>query len=186
MLLALSQVCDLLFLPCFFPFIFTSLSKCYTNKQASWAVLFTVVPPEIGWTVVCVENGHTLGVIEGRALVLSRYFLILSLYPWGDGICPPWNVPFSVQPNNLVSKPCFSWKVAVTSSIFSSCFFYTLIELIVLRWSLINIVTWLQDYAKTDGLEYICPHCSVNNFKRKSPKMANGFSHHTSTVSRPT
>ncbi|KAH7680009.1 Zinc finger RING/FYVE/PHD-type protein [Dioscorea alata] len=43
-----------------------------------------------------------------------------------------------------------------------------------------------KDYAKTDGLEYICPHCSVNNFKRKSPKMANGFSHHTSTVSRPT
>ena len=22
----------------------------------------------------------------------------------------------------------------------------------------------MQDYAKTDGLEYICPHCSVTNY----------------------
>ncbi|KAJ7951440.1 AT-rich interactive domain-containing protein 4-like [Quillaja saponaria] len=30
-----------------------------------------------------------------------------------------------------------------------------------------------KDYAKTDGLEYICPHCSITNFKKKQQ---NGFS----------
>ncbi|CAD6224899.1 unnamed protein product [Miscanthus lutarioriparius] len=35
-----------------------------------------------------------------------------------------------------------------------------------------------KDYAKTDGLEYICPHCSLANYKKKPPppKAANGFS----------
>ncbi|KAJ3673176.1 hypothetical protein LUZ60_006550 [Juncus effusus] len=34
-----------------------------------------------------------------------------------------------------------------------------------------------KDYAKTDGLEYICPQCSLTNSKRKSQKVAsNGFS----------
>lgn len=33
-----------------------------------------------------------------------------------------------------------------------------------------------KDYAKTDGLEYICPHCSLTNYKRKSQKLVNGFS----------
>ncbi|XP_043704301.1 AT-rich interactive domain-containing protein 4 [Telopea speciosissima] len=32
-----------------------------------------------------------------------------------------------------------------------------------------------KDYAKTDGLEYICPHCSITNFRRKPQKIANGF-----------
>ncbi|CAL1390133.1 unnamed protein product [Linum trigynum] len=32
-----------------------------------------------------------------------------------------------------------------------------------------------KDYAKTDGLEYICPHCSVSNFKKKSQKTGNGY-----------
>lgn len=32
-----------------------------------------------------------------------------------------------------------------------------------------------KDYAKTDGLEYICPHCSVTNFRKKL-KPSNGFS----------
>ncbi|GAB2222187.1 hypothetical protein Drorol1_Dr00013391 [Drosera rotundifolia] len=32
-----------------------------------------------------------------------------------------------------------------------------------------------KDYAKTDGLEYICPNCSVTNFKKKMQKPANGF-----------
>ncbi|URD93737.1 Phosphatidylinositol-4-phosphate 5-Kinase [Musa troglodytarum] len=40
-----------------------------------------------------------------------------------------------------------------------------------------------KDYAKTDGLEYICPHCSLTSYKKKSQKMANGFSN-TSNVSR--
>ncbi|KAK9131528.1 hypothetical protein Sjap_012015 [Stephania japonica] len=31
-----------------------------------------------------------------------------------------------------------------------------------------------KDYAKTDGLEYICPHCSVTNFRKKPQKIANG------------
>jgi len=34
----------------------------------------------------------------------------------------------------------------------------------------------LQDYAKTDGLEYICPQCSISNFKKKPPKTPNGYS----------
>ncbi|KAL0909685.1 hypothetical protein M5K25_020573 [Dendrobium thyrsiflorum] len=35
-----------------------------------------------------------------------------------------------------------------------------------------------KDYAKTDGLEYICPHCSLTNYsnKTKPTKMANGYS----------
>lgn len=33
-----------------------------------------------------------------------------------------------------------------------------------------------KDYAKTDGLEYICPHCSINYNRRKPPKVSNGFS----------
>ncbi|KAL9269129.1 AT-rich interactive domain-containing protein [Drosera capensis] len=33
-----------------------------------------------------------------------------------------------------------------------------------------------KDYAKTDGLEYICPNCSMTSFKKKSHKAANGFS----------
>jgi hypothetical protein len=43
----------------------------------------------------------------------------------------------------------------------------------------------LQDYAKTDGLEYICPHCSLANYKKKPPpqKVANGFAN-TVSVSR--
>lgn len=41
-----------------------------------------------------------------------------------------------------------------------------------------------KDYAKTDGLEYICPHCSVSNFKKKSQKVSNGFAQGL-TVSRP-
>ncbi|KQJ90354.1 AT-rich interactive domain-containing protein 4 [Brachypodium distachyon] len=35
-----------------------------------------------------------------------------------------------------------------------------------------------KDYAKTDGLEYICPHCSLANYKKKPQqpqKVANGF-----------
>ncbi|KAJ9168107.1 hypothetical protein P3X46_019670 [Hevea brasiliensis] len=32
-----------------------------------------------------------------------------------------------------------------------------------------------KDYAKTDGLEYICPHCSVANFRKKSQKTSNGY-----------
>ncbi|XP_047257050.1 AT-rich interactive domain-containing protein 4 isoform X4 [Capsicum annuum] len=33
-----------------------------------------------------------------------------------------------------------------------------------------------KDYAKTDGLEYICPQCSVTNFKKKVAKTTNGYS----------
>lgn len=51
----------------------------------------------------------------------------------------------------------------------------------VLSWYIINNLIkqcdmggW-QDYAKTDGLEYICPHCSVTNHKKKSQKIANGL-----------
>ncbi|XP_057535676.1 AT-rich interactive domain-containing protein 4-like [Amaranthus tricolor] len=33
-----------------------------------------------------------------------------------------------------------------------------------------------KDYAKTDGLEYICPHCSVTNFRNKLHKPSNGYS----------
>ncbi|KAJ4814603.1 AT-rich interactive domain-containing protein 4 [Rhynchospora pubera] len=33
-----------------------------------------------------------------------------------------------------------------------------------------------KDYAKTDGLEYICPQCSLTNSKRKAQRVANGFS----------
>ncbi|CAL5088205.1 unnamed protein product [Urochloa decumbens] len=42
-----------------------------------------------------------------------------------------------------------------------------------------------KDYAKTDGLEYICPHCSLANYKKKPPppKVANGFAN-TASVSR--
>ncbi|KAL5206663.1 hypothetical protein ABZP36_034872 [Zizania latifolia] len=32
-----------------------------------------------------------------------------------------------------------------------------------------------KDYAKTDGLEYICPHCSLANYKKPPQKVANGF-----------
>ncbi|KAE9595868.1 putative chromatin regulator PHD family [Lupinus albus] len=39
-----------------------------------------------------------------------------------------------------------------------------------------------KDYAKTDGLDYICPHCSVTNFKKQS--IANGYSQ-GSMSSRP-
>ncbi|XP_047337676.1 AT-rich interactive domain-containing protein 4-like [Impatiens glandulifera] len=33
-----------------------------------------------------------------------------------------------------------------------------------------------KDYAKTDGLEYICPQCSISNFKKKVAKTSNGYS----------
>ncbi|KAK1263395.1 AT-rich interactive domain-containing protein 4 [Acorus gramineus] len=33
-----------------------------------------------------------------------------------------------------------------------------------------------KDYAKTDGLEYICPQCSLMNFQKKSQKVTNGYS----------
>ncbi|XP_047341293.1 AT-rich interactive domain-containing protein 4-like [Impatiens glandulifera] len=34
-----------------------------------------------------------------------------------------------------------------------------------------------KDYAKTDGLEYICPQCSISNFKKKVQKTSsNGYS----------
>ncbi|KAJ1289798.1 hypothetical protein BS78_02G192200 [Paspalum vaginatum] len=39
-----------------------------------------------------------------------------------------------------------------------------------------------KDYAKTDGLEYICPHCSYKK-KPPLPKAANGFAN-TASVSR--
>uniref|UniRef100_A0A1J3H7X8 AT-rich interactive domain-containing protein 4 n=1 Tax=Noccaea caerulescens TaxID=107243 RepID=A0A1J3H7X8_NOCCA len=32
-----------------------------------------------------------------------------------------------------------------------------------------------KDYAKTDGLEYVCPNCSVSNYKKKSQKTSNGL-----------
>ncbi|KAF0911332.1 hypothetical protein E2562_008221 [Oryza meyeriana var. granulata] len=43
-----------------------------------------------------------------------------------------------------------------------------------------------KDYAKTDGLEYICPHCSLANYKKRPPpqKVANGFFANTVSVSR--
>ncbi|CAL9247921.1 unnamed protein product [Arabidopsis halleri] len=31
-----------------------------------------------------------------------------------------------------------------------------------------------KDYAKTDGLEYVCPNCSVSNYRKKTPKTSNG------------
>ncbi|KAI3935868.1 hypothetical protein MKW92_053226 [Papaver armeniacum] len=39
-----------------------------------------------------------------------------------------------------------------------------------------------KDYAKTDGLEYICPHCSINYNRRKPPKVSNGFSQGSSAA----
>ncbi|XAR51296.1 hypothetical protein NMG60_11005891 [Bertholletia excelsa] len=33
-----------------------------------------------------------------------------------------------------------------------------------------------KDYAKTDGLEYVCPQCSISNFKKKLHKTTNGYS----------
>ncbi|CAK9171162.1 unnamed protein product, partial [Ilex paraguariensis] len=33
-----------------------------------------------------------------------------------------------------------------------------------------------KDYAKTDGLEYICPQCSISKFKKKVQKNNNGYS----------
>ncbi|KAK8343498.1 hypothetical protein V6Z12_A07G019000 [Gossypium hirsutum] len=30
-----------------------------------------------------------------------------------------------------------------------------------------------KDYAKTDGLEYVCPHCSISSFKKKAAKTMN-------------
>ncbi|KAF3960127.1 hypothetical protein CMV_015136 [Castanea mollissima] len=41
-----------------------------------------------------------------------------------------------------------------------------------------------KDYAKTDGLEYICPHCSITNFKKKPQKVGNGVPQ-GSMISRP-
>ncbi|KAH7546999.1 AT-rich interactive domain-containing protein 4 isoform X1 [Ziziphus jujuba] len=41
-----------------------------------------------------------------------------------------------------------------------------------------------KDYAKTDGLEYICPHCSISNFKKKPQKVTNGYPQGL-TASRP-
>ncbi|KAK4774627.1 hypothetical protein SAY86_009562 [Trapa natans] len=32
-----------------------------------------------------------------------------------------------------------------------------------------------KDYAKTDGLEYICPRCSMSNFRKKSQRTATGI-----------
>ncbi|CAL5184644.1 unnamed protein product [Lathyrus oleraceus] len=32
-----------------------------------------------------------------------------------------------------------------------------------------------KDYAKTDGLEYVCPHCSISNFSKKTQKTTNGY-----------
>ncbi|TYH61004.1 hypothetical protein ES332_D07G019700v1 [Gossypium tomentosum] len=32
-----------------------------------------------------------------------------------------------------------------------------------------------KDYAKTDGLEYVCPHCSISSFKKKAAKTMNGY-----------
>lgn len=32
-----------------------------------------------------------------------------------------------------------------------------------------------KDYAKTDGLEYVCPNCSVSNYRKKSQKSSNGL-----------
>ncbi|KAL5783589.1 hypothetical protein ACOSP7_008618 [Xanthoceras sorbifolium] len=32
-----------------------------------------------------------------------------------------------------------------------------------------------KDYAKTDGLEYVCPQCSITNFKKKTQKTSNGY-----------
>lgn len=31
-----------------------------------------------------------------------------------------------------------------------------------------------KDYAKTDGLEYVCPHCSITTYKKKPHRVANG------------
>ncbi|XP_010514719.1 PREDICTED: AT-rich interactive domain-containing protein 4-like isoform X2 [Camelina sativa] len=31
-----------------------------------------------------------------------------------------------------------------------------------------------KDYAKTDGLEYVCPNCSVSNYRKKTQKTSNG------------
>lgn len=33
-----------------------------------------------------------------------------------------------------------------------------------------------KDYAKTDGLEYICPQCSITKFKKKIQRSTNGYS----------
>lgn len=41
-----------------------------------------------------------------------------------------------------------------------------------------------KDYAKTDGLEYICPQCSVANYKKKTQKTANGYGNASPVVSR--
>ncbi|WOL02662.1 AT-rich interactive domain-containing protein 4-like [Canna indica] len=36
-----------------------------------------------------------------------------------------------------------------------------------------------KEYAKTDGLDYICPNCSITNTKKQSQKVVNGFPHVT-------
>lgn len=46
--------------------------------------------------------------------------------------------------------------------------------------NLLSVMVWiicfftLQDYAKTDGLEYVCPHCSITTYKKKPHRVANG------------
>ncbi|KAL4285271.1 hypothetical protein GQ457_16G001950 [Hibiscus cannabinus] len=32
-----------------------------------------------------------------------------------------------------------------------------------------------KDYAKTDGLEYVCPHCSISSLKKKTQKTVTGY-----------
>lgn len=44
------------------------------------------------------------------------------------------------------------------------------------KYGFFRLVFFWQDYAKTDGLEYICPQCSVTNFKKKMQKTTNGYS----------
>ncbi|GER53617.1 ARID/BRIGHT DNA-binding domain-containing protein [Striga asiatica] len=39
-----------------------------------------------------------------------------------------------------------------------------------------TVTNRMTDYAKTDGLEYICPQCSVSNYKKRINKSGNGYS----------
>lgn len=124
-----------------------------------------------GWTVAYAANGLTLVVIGGRDWLLSRFVSLLQQLQVNTK-CLMGGRSYSIMLHPIAFLSHDKEGIGLLSQSFITI--ETTLTLEFHTWCVLFVLL-RQDYAKTDGLEYICPNCSLSNSKRKSQKVANGL-----------